>query len=301
MSFVMIATGATSRSKVRTLPMGALLAGTGLAALMLLGAGGALGYWLAVPSFLPQQSTSAPSASGAAAPQRPHAALPFALEQLGALSGRLFRLESQAAQLSKRIGILQKDEPAGRDKKTAGNEKTPASGGPLLPPRPLPENLGELDSQIARLEAQIAAVSDAAAEKNLDQMRLPTRLPVRGAELTSTFGNRQDPIANRHAFHAGLDFAAERGTPITASAGGRVVFAGFRSDFGWMVEIEHGNGLTTRYAHASKLLVQQGAVVTPGERIATVGSTGRSTGPHLHFEVLRRGGHLDPKLYLAGV
>ena len=144
-------------------------------------------------------------------------------------------------------------------------------------------------------------MSDATAEKNLDQMRLPTRLPVRGAELTSTFGNRQDPIANRHAFHAGLDFAAERGTPITASAGGRVVFAGFRSDFGWMVEIEHGNGLTTRYAHASKLLVQQGAVVTPGERIATVGSTGRSTGPHLHFEVLRRGGHLDPKQYLAGI
>jgi murein DD-endopeptidase MepM/ murein hydrolase activator NlpD len=299
MSFVMIATGATSRSKVRTVPMGAVLAATALVALMLLGAGGALGYWLAVPSLLPQLASS--GAPVAVAPQRPHAALPFALEQLGALSGRLFRLESQAAQLSKRIGILQKDEPAGRDKKTAGNEKTPASGGPLLPPRPLPEDLSELDSQIARLEAQIAAVSDATAEKNLDQMRLPTRLPVRGAELTSTFGNRQDPIANRHAFHAGLDFAAERGTPITASAGGRVVFAGFRSDFGWMVEIEHGNGLTTRYAHASKLLVQQGAVVTPGERIATVGSTGRSTGPHLHFEVLRRGGHLDPKQYLAGI
>ena len=77
--------------------------------------------------------------------------------------------------------------------------------------------------------------------------------------------------------------------------------SGFRSDFGWMVEIEHGNGLTTRYAHASKLLVQQGAVVTPGERIAAVGSTGRSTGPHLHFEVLRRGGALDPKQYLAGI
>ena len=113
--------------------------------------------------------------------------------------------------------------------------------------------------------------------------------------------HRQDPIANRHAFHAGLDFAAVAGTPITAAAGGKVVFAGFRSDFGWMVEIEHGNGLTTRYAHASKLLVQQGAVVTPGERIAAVGSTGRSTGPHLHFEVLRRGGALDPKQYLAGV
>jgi len=277
--------------------MAPLLTIAALAALMLLGAGAALGYWLAVPSFLPQPSNQ----PVAAAPQRPHAALPFALEQLGALSGRLFRLESQAAQLSKRIGILQKDEPSGRDKKSASTDKAPASGGPLLPPRTLPEDLGELDSQLARLEEQIAAVSDATAEKNLDLMRLPTRLPVRGAELTSTFGNRQDPIANRHAFHAGLDFAAQHGTPITAAAGGKVVFAGFRSDFGWMVEIEHGNGLTTRYAHASKLLVQQGAVVTPGERIAAVGSTGRSTGPHLHFEVLRRGGPLDPKQYLAGV
>jgi len=299
MSFVMIATGATSRSKVRTVPMAPLLAVIALSALMLLAAGGALGYWLALPSFLPQGAATQPVAD--AAPQRPHAALPFALEQLGALSGRLFRLESQAAQLSKRIGILQKDEPSGRDKKSAGAEKVPASGGPLLPPRALPENLGELDSQIARLEEQFSVNATATAEKNIDQMRLPTRLPVRGAELTSTFGNRQDPIANRHAFHAGLDFAAVAGTPITAAAGGKVVFAGFRSDFGWMVEIEHGNGLTTRYAHASKLLVQQGAVVTPGERIATVGSTGRSTGPHLHFEVLRRGGALDPEQYLAGI
>src|SRR5688572_28741933 len=233
MSFVMIATGATSRSRVRTVPMAPLLAVVALSGLMLLGAGGALGYWLAVPSFLPQAAAQ----PAATTPQRPHAALPFALEQLGALSGRLFRLESQAAQLSKRIGILQKDDPSARDKKNASAEKTPAAGGPLLPPRALPDHLGELDSQLARLEEQIAAVSDAATEKNLDLMRLPTRLPVRGAELTSTFGYRQDPIANRHAFHAGLDFAAQHGTPLSAAAGGKVVFAGFRSDFGWMVEI----------------------------------------------------------------
>ena len=216
MSFVMIATGA-SRSRVRTVPMAPLLTVVALSGLMLLGAGGAFGYWLALPSFLPQPA-SEPVA--AAAPQRPHAALPFALEQLGALSGRLFRLESQAAQLSKRIGILQKDEPTGRDKKNASVDKVPASGGPLLAPRALPENLGELDSQIARLEEQIAAVSNATAEKNIDQMRLPTRLPVRGAELTSTFGNRQDPIANRHAFQPD-SLRAHHGTPITAAAGGR--------------------------------------------------------------------------------
>ena len=111
----------------------------------------------------------------AAAPQRPHAALPFTLEQLGAISGRLFRLESQAAQLSKRIGVLQKDEPAGRDKKTAGAEKAAGQRRPAAAAACMPEDLGELDSQLARIEQQIAAVSNATAERNLDLMRLPTR------------------------------------------------------------------------------------------------------------------------------
>ena len=207
------------------------------------------------------------------------------------MSGRLFRLESQAAQLSKRIGVLQKDEPQARDKKAG-------SGGPMLPPQS-GFDLVALDDQIARLETQIARVSDATARRNLDFMRLPTRMPIKGAELVSSFGNRSDPFAGRQAFHAGLDFAAHLGTPILAAAGGRVGFAGFRPDFGWLVEIVHGNGLTTRYAHASKLLVRSGEVVGPGERIAMVGSTGRSTGPHLHFEVLRNGGAVDPKRYLG--
>ena len=106
-------------------------------------------------------------------------------------------------------------------------------------------------------------------------MRLPTRLPIAGAGLTSGFGNRFDPFAHTRAFHAGLDFAAEIGVPIASAAGGTVAYAGFRPDYGWVVEIDHGNGLVTRYAHASKLLVKAGDVVEPGQRIARVGSTGR--------------------------
>jgi len=318
MSFVMIATGATSRSRVRTLSVRPMLIGTMIAALTLLGAGGAIGYWVA-PS-----PPVALSAVADAAP-RPNAAAPFALEQLGALSGRLFRLESQAAQLSKRVGVLQKDEtsatgPSPRNGTGTGgaamrrsngsallNGEAPApemkagSGGPLLPPRAGLEDIATLDSKLAAIERQIVLVSDAAAQLNLVLMRLPTRLPIAGAEMVSRYGNRLDPFAHRQAFHAGIDFAAERGTPIRSAAGGTVVFAGFRPDFGWLVEIEHGNGLITRYAHASKLLVQSGAVVVPGEQIAMVGSTGRSTGPHLHFEVLRNGGHVDPRQYLVGL
>ena len=289
MSFVMIATGAAGRSGVLTLSTHRVLLAGLLAGLLLLVAGAGLGYWVAAPA-----AALGPNPQAAAAEQRPHAALPFALEQLGAISGRLFRLESQAATLSKRIGVLQKDEPPALDKKAG-------SGGPMLPPRPAfaADELGALDAQLARLEQQIARVSDATALRNLDVMRLPSRLPIAGGTLVSLFGNREDPFTQRQAFHAGLDFAAGTGTPILAAAGGTVAFAGFRSDFGWMVEIAHGNGLATRYAHASRLLVKSGVVVAPGEPIGLVGSTGRSTGAHLHFEVLRHGEQVDPRRYLA--
>jgi murein DD-endopeptidase MepM/ murein hydrolase activator NlpD len=171
----------------------------------------------------------------------------------------------------------------------------------LLPERIEASPLGAIDAQLGRVEQQIASVASAAAEQSIALMRLPTRLPIAGAELTSSFGNRVDPFQHTHAFHAGLDFAARAGTPIVSAAGGIVAFAGFKRDFGWVVEIDHGNGLATRYAHASALLVSAGQVVVPGDRIAMVGSTGRSTGPHLHFEVLRAGDHVDPKRYLAGL
>ena len=297
MAFVMIATGANSRSRVRTLSVRPLIALAGVAALALLGSGGALGYWLA---DAPVRQT--PSASAAPEPL----ALPFTLEQVGAISARLFRLESEAAQLGKRIGVMNADVPAsarpssGRSSK-AHAEPTGAAGGPLLPERSEASPLGAIDAQLGRVEQQIASVASAAAEQSLALMRLPTRLPIPGAELTSSFGNRIDPFAHSHAFHAGLDFAARAGTPIASAAGGIVAFAGFKHDFGWVVEIDHGNGLATRYAHASQLLVRTGEVVVPGDRIAMVGSSGRSTGAHLHFEVLRSGDQIDPRRYLAGM
>ena len=297
MAFVMIATGATSRSRVRTLPVRPLIALAGVAALALLASGGAVGYWLADAPLRPL-----PSAVAAPEPL----ALPFTLEQVGAISGRLFRLESEAAQLSKRIGVLHSDAPAAaraarlQDARSQGLPDGPI-GGPLLPARSEAVDLGAIDAQLGRVEKQIASVASAAAEQTLALMRLPTRLPIAGAELTSTFGNRIDPFAHSHAFHAGLDFAARVGTPIASAAGGVVAFAGFKRDFGWVVDIDHGNGLMTRYAHASQLLVRAGEVVVPGDRIAMVGSTGRSTGPHLHFEVLRAGDQVDPKRYLAGL
>ncbi len=297
MSFVMIATGATSRSRVRTLSLPLLAAGAAALAALLFGAGGAAGYWLATP--LAGVPAIPAAAIVAAAPMRA-AALPFTLEQLGAISARLFRLESQASQLGKRIGVVPKDAAsASPNPEPRAADKAPGRGGPMLPARADVASLEDLDAQLARLEGHIGEVAAAASKHHADAMRMPTRWPVQGAEMSSPFGNRSDPFSQRHAFHAGLDFAAEYGSPILAAAGGRVAFAGFRSDYGWMVEIAHGNGLTTRYAHASRLLVNAGAVVVPGERIGHVGSSGRSTGAHLHYEVLREGAPIDPKRYLA--
>ncbi len=305
MAFVMIATGATSRSRVRTLPVRPLVALAGAAALALLASGGALGYWMAEPVA---RSIPVVAAAAVAGPEQPS---PFTLEQVGSISGRLFRLENEAAQLGRRLGTAG-GEAAPADVARRGRETRPdrtppplqpdgPSGGPLLAPRADAADLDALHEQVGRVERRIASLADAATQRSLELMLLPSRLPVAGAALTSTFGNRLDPFAHTLAFHAGLDFAARAGTPIASAAGGVVAFAGFRRDFGGVVEIDHGNGLTTRYAHASAVLVRAGQIVTPGERIAIVGSTGRSTGPHLHFEVLRAGGAVDPRRYLAGL
>ena len=290
MPFIMFAAGSARSSQLRTVSIRAVLFGGGLAAIGLLIAGAGLGY-----------SISASLQPVPAAPERARAALPFAVEQLGALSGRLFKLESQAGQLSERMGVVQGVVPKPAPQPSA---KPAGSGGPMLPPRMEQEaldDLGALETRLTEIEQQIALVADAATLQNLVLMRTPSRVPVERAELVSSFGNRDDPLTGRRAFHAGLDFAAGHGTAIHAAAGGRVTVAGFRPDFGWVVEIEHGNGLTTRYAHASRLLVKAGDVVMPHDAIAAVGSSGRTTGPHLHFEVLRNGEATDPRRYLAGL
>ncbi|MEQ4616921.1 MAG: M23 family metallopeptidase [Corticimicrobacter sp.] len=150
-----------------------------------------------------------------------------------------------------------------------------------------------------RLSTLLAGLDVATTSLSLAHMSFPGRTPVSGFRMTSTFGNRTDPFRGRLAFHSGVDFPAPSGTPIHASAGGRVIYAGYRREYGHTVEIDHGAGLVTRYAHASRLLVSRGMAVMPGQEIARVGNSGRSTGPHLHFEILRDGRFVDPAVYLA--
>lgn len=128
---------------------------------------------------------------------------------------------------------------------------------------------------------------------------LPTSQPVNVAYNASSFGWRLDPFTGRSAMHEGIDFAAPIGTPIVAAAGGVVTVAEFHPQYGNMLEIDHGNDVITRYAHTSRILVHVGDIVRRGQRVADIGTTGRSTGPHLHFEVRIKGVAQDPRKFLA--
>ncbi len=163
-------------------------------------------------------------------------------------------------------------------------------GGPLVPANAATTfdfQVAELDSALSRLSTLKTTIA-----------RYPLGNPSPGSAVSSLFGYRRDPIIGTPALHAGMDFRATRGTPIHATGSGKVIAAGWNGGYGRMVEIEHAGGYTTRFGHMSRILVKKGDIVKPGTVIGKVGSTGRSTGPHLHYEVRYKGKALNPLRYL---
>jgi murein DD-endopeptidase MepM/ murein hydrolase activator NlpD len=226
------------------------------------------------------------------------------IEQLAILSGRLVRLEAEAGRLATRVGVASGEDDPDPGAAAASPGAGPA-GGPMLPPyaaesgNPAPTAL-QLARALDELETRLSHVTAAVARRDLDGMAFPSRPPLPGVTPSSGFGRRLDPFTGRPARHTGLDYAAPHGSPVLASAGGRVRRAAPYGAYGRTVEIDHGGGLVTRYGHLSRILVRKGDVLLPGQQIATVGSTGRSTGPHLHFEVLQDGTAVRPELFLDG-
>ena len=147
------------------------------------------------------------------------------------------------------------------------------------------------DEYLGKVEAKVL-------QQSVLKDMLPNSSPINAAFNSSSYGWRIDPFTGGKAFHEGLDFSADIGTPIRAAADGIVTLAEISGGYGIMVRIDHGSGLETRYGHASKLLVKAGERVVKGQEIAEVGSTGRSTGPHLHYEIRLNGDALDPRQYL---
>ncbi|CAN7311560.1 M23 family metallopeptidase [Rhizobium sp. LjRoot254] len=165
-----------------------------------------------------------------------------------------------------------------------------AIGGPFVEPETASEfeaSISGLDIALDRLE-RVKAVA----------RKLPFANPAPNRQITSLFGNRVDPFFGRLAMHAGIDFRQKTGGKVRATGAGIVIHAGTSGGYGVMVEIDHGNGITTRYGHLSKVLVKEGDIVSEGDLIALSGSTGRSTGPHLHYEVRRNGTAVDPMRFL---
>lgn len=217
--------------------------------------------------------------------------------RLGELQAQMIRLDGLGERLSEKTGMK-----PGLPKGSA--QQVEPQGGPFVP-APLTE--ASLREEIDRLAAQIQdksialnAVDAKVRESMIRREFLPTTLPVEGgARLGSSFGPRLDPMGRGRAMHEGLDFVAPHGTPILAAAGGVVVNAAYHPEFGNLVEINHGGEVITRYAHMASMTVAVGTAVRKGQQLGTLGTTGRSTGPHLHFEVKENGVPLDPAVFLS--
>jgi murein DD-endopeptidase MepM/ murein hydrolase activator NlpD len=226
-----------------------------------------------------------------------HESMDTMAKNLGQLQARLLRLDGLGARLAKIAGMKPQE---------FSFEQSPPQGGPYVPvpqqsaitPEVMSQQLANLTALLGDRSDKLTALETLLMQNTLNKRLLASAPPVSDGWYSSNFGWRIDPFTGKSAMHEGVDFMVPAGTPIKASAPGVVVFAGYHSEYGNMVEIDHGNDIVTRYAHASKLLTKVGAVVRRGEEIARVGSTGRSTGNHLHFEVRYKGLAQNPARFL---
>ena len=218
--------------------------------------------------------------------------------KLGEMQAQLTRLDALGERLSSLAGFRPQEFRFSEAPGLGGAAPT------LMPSQNL--SLGEFSDKLATLSRNVEARGDLLGlleaqlfEQAVKKKMLPTMMPVKAPYNASAFGRRVDPFTGQWAMHEGIDFLADAGSPIVAAAAGVIVFSGFHPQYGYMIDIDHGNDLVTRYAHASRLYAKEGDVVQRGHKIGEVGSTGRSTGPHLHFEVRYRGAAQNPAKFLV--
>jgi murein DD-endopeptidase MepM/ murein hydrolase activator NlpD len=224
-------------------------------------------------------------------------------ERLDALASRVGEMNAHVIRLDALGRRL--TEMAKLDKGEFNFNQAPAVGGPeaalegpaVVAPD-LSRILDDLTRQIRDRERQLGVLESLISTRNLSRKIVPDGRPVMQGWISSYFGQRPDPFTGRIAYHAGVDFAGPEGSQVVAVASGVVTFSRDRFGYGKCVEINHGNGYVTRYGHNSRLLVSLGDTVQKGQPIALIGSTGRSTGPHLHFEVLKAGRAVDPMTFV---
>ena len=211
--------------------------------------------------------------------------------RIGQMQGHITRLDALGTKLVKMAKI---------DEKEFEFNSPPALGGPNETPTEnveqssLEQAINSLGQDLGYREYQLFVLEEVLRSRILHKEVHPAGRPVKKGWISSYYGYRNSPFDGRRVFHKGLDIAGKRGSAIIAVAGGVVTWSDKRWGYGNMVEINHGNGYVTRYGHCEKLLIKEGEAVKKGETVATMGSTGRSTGPHVHFEVLRDGKQVNP-------
>ncbi|MBQ1657409.1 MAG: M23 family metallopeptidase [Rhodocyclaceae bacterium] len=328
MAFVIVSSGAVSHARTRTMSarMFGFLLCVALAAML------AAGFLVGRLWPASEQSENSLFLSSKTTRQVDNRLL---VDRVGELSGKIIQLEAEAAELVERISAVQdfdrrtSSQELEQAKRRLARTQPGVSGGPRLSPLKrrgdkVPDSASEKNSQktsalsprgtpagllgghlavmgedIDRLDQVLRDIDKLVASLNTSHMFFPSHSPIPGARINSSFGNRRDPFTGELAFHSGQDFPAPVGTPVRAAGGGLVIYAGPRTAYGITVEIDHGSGVVTRYAHNSEVTVKVGDVVRAGDVVAKSGSTGRSTGPHLHFEVLKDGYFMNPNTYLA--
>lgn len=216
--------------------------------------------------------------------------------KLGQMQAQLLRLDALGDRLAESSGIKSND---------LSFSHTPGQGGPYhehaaeaLGFDEFSNKLHELSAMLDERTDKLGALDSLLRYGRITKFVLPSEMPIDADWLSSGFGYRIDPFTGKRSFHEGVDFSAEIGTPIKAAAGGVVIYSERHPEYGNMVEIDHGGDLVSRYAHASKLLVNPGDVVLQGQKIAEVGNTGRSSGPHLHFEIRHKDKPQNPIKFL---
>lgn len=225
-----------------------------------------------------------------------HSSLDVMAVRVGQMQAQMQRLDALGSRLAKLTGMKPED---------FRFDQPPAQGGPLVTTSAQQMSVASLDQQLDTLTQlvndrsdKLMALETMLLQNQLSRKLLPSIPPITQGFYSSNFGWRLDPFTGASAMHEGVDFMVPQGTTIRASAGGVVAYSDYHPQYGNMVEIDHGNDIVTRYAHASRLLAKVGQVVRRGEKIAEVGSTGRSTGNHLHFEVRYKGIAQNPVRFL---
>ncbi len=217
--------------------------------------------------------------------------------RMGEVNAHVIRLDALGKRLTEMADI---------DSHEFDFDSAPPSGGPeadgagvsaQIPD--LSTKLNDLEQKVALRDSQLSALENVILDRDLKKQTHPEGRPVAAGFISSYFGEREDPFSGEEAYHKGVDFAGAAGANVMAVAAGVVTWAGNRTGYGNLVEINHGDGYVTRYAHNQRTLVQVGQMVKRGDAIALMGSSGRSTGPHVHFEVLRNGRQVDPLTFIG--